>query len=104
MTGGATVAIASLWPVDDPIAALTSMVVPAWWFQSRLAPDVALTTLQRELRTGTWKRLLLREEQLKVLPNSVAENIGGAQEYLWNLPDEEFESESSWACFRCHGR
>jgi len=101
---GARASVASLWQVEDPVAALTAVILPAWHFQFGLAPDVGLTALQRHFATGTWKNLLLRDEQILALPLDCRDNIASAQEELWNYPDESFHDETSWASFRCHGR
>ena len=100
---GARAVVASAWKVSDPVAALTSAILPAWWFQGRMHPSVSLTALQRALRTGTWKQFLLRNEQLKLLPPDEADAVHDAQEPLRRLPDDVFSPPRLWATFRAHG-
>jgi len=100
---GARATIASLWPVEDLVAALTAMVVPAWMFQSELSPADSVTALQRQLCAGTWKEFLLSETQLQSLPSSMAGALREAQEPFHKMADNAFGSEKAWAAFRSHG-
>jgi CHAT domain-containing protein len=100
---GARAAIASLWPADDMVAALTTMLATSWWFQGKLPPGEAVTAIQRALRTGAWKEFLLRDDQLRQLPGDTAEAIRAVQDAFRALPNDEFRAESSWAAFRSHG-
>ena len=100
---GAQSVVASMWSANDPVAALTSMLVSSSWLQFGSSPAQAITALQRGFRDGVWQRALLRPEQLRQLPPATAEQIQAAQEPFWQLPADAFTDPASWAVFRCHG-
>jgi CHAT domain-containing protein len=100
---GARSTIASLWPVEDLLSALTAMLVPAWWFQGRLPPADSLTALQKALSSGTWKQFLLRDQQLNRMSRSMANAMKEVQEPFWRLREDIFQRESIWAAFRACG-
>jgi hypothetical protein len=100
---GAKSVVASMWSANDPVAALTSMLVSSSWLQGGKSPAQLITALQRGFRDGVWQRALLRPEQLRQLPSATAERIRAAQEPFWQLPADAFTDPASWAVFRCHG-
>jgi hypothetical protein len=100
---GARATIATLWPVIDPVAAFTAVTLPSWCLHYDLSPDLALTQLQRHLRQGKWKDLLLSKEQIENAPAAIQHYLEEAQESFHGLPAEAFKDHSSWAVFRCHG-
>lgn len=102
---GARAVIATLWDVQDLVAAITAWMIPSWVLAGRsITPDIALTTIQRHFRRGDWKRFLLDNKTLRKINRTLRNEIGELQSELWKMPDEAFSSETSWAVFRCFGR
>lgn len=100
---GARAVVGSLWVVDDLLAALTALLVPAWWFQGRMLPSHSLTALQQALRTATWKSFLLSDDQLRRLPQGMSIAMQEVQAPFWKLRADAFAAESLWGAFRSHG-
>ena len=100
---GAKAVVAPLWSVDNLVALLTVLTVPAWWFQGGMLPAHSVTALQKALLGGTWKQFLLRKEQLNRLPHAMAKSMSEVQGPFWDIPDNAFIDEDSWAAFRTHG-
>ncbi len=100
---GAKAAISTLWPVGDSVAAFTSVILSSWCLHHGLTPDHALTQLQRHLRYGKWKELLLRDEQIAQAPADVRQALKEAQEPFFDLRTDAFSDHAHWAVFRCHG-
>lgn len=101
---GAKTVVGSLWAVPDALAAITNCFLTPWVLSGTTTPDRGLTNMQAMLRTGRWKKFLLKPEQLKVLPKNLQNALESTQEPLWNLPTEAFAEAECWAAFRCHGR
>lgn len=100
---GAKAVISTLWPVSDSSAAFTAVTLPNWCLHYGLSPDHAITQLQRHLRQGKWKELLLNDEQIARAPTEIKQALKEAQEPFFDLPANAFADHAHWAVFRCHG-
>lgn len=100
---GASSVVASMWAASDPVAALTSMLVVGECLQRGTEPARSVTSIQRAMRHGVWKAALLRPDQLRQLPQEIAEFVNQAQQPFRDLPADAFTNPTLWSVFRCHG-